>query len=146
MKLEDIRKKIATQIVIFNMALIVSLIIYYILQGFDSKEFFATFTLITSVSSVYFGIIFQRISLAIKEALMDGNMTRSKVNEGRGLPKVLIWLIPLHFIVLFITISMKAFTIITFQEMNVFLATIEGIFGIYIGNILSNLFELHQEK
>lgn len=145
MTVDNVRKKIAMQIVIFNMVLIASLVVYYIVQGFDSKEFIATFTLITSVSAVYFGIVFQKIGLMIKEVL-QGGVEKKVIENDIALPKILTWLIPLHFVALFSTVSLKSFTVITFQDMNMFLAAIEGLFGIYMGNILANLFELNQEK
>ena len=45
--LEILRKRISIQIIFYNAMLVLMLITYYILQGFDSKEFFSTFTLIS---------------------------------------------------------------------------------------------------
>lgn len=140
MTLSQIRSRISRQIILFNLILIGLLIVYKLLNGFDMGEFSATLTLISSVSAVYVGILFKYIGKSIIPK------DDPKVNQAVAHQDLLTWIVPLHFGILLLILSLKAFTVITFQTMNLILAFIEMGFGGAIGYLLMAVYDLQEEK
>jgi hypothetical protein len=79
---------------------------------------------------------------------LEKTINHAKVdeNENRKIPfsNTIKWIIPLHFFFILGIISLKAFTFITFKEMNIFLLLIEVVLGGYIGYIITAVFNLEK--
>lgn len=136
--INDIRSKLAKQILFFNSLLILITIIYFFLHGFDIEEFSALITLLTSISAVYLGSLFKFFGKALKEETQ-------KTYDESELPraaKIVHWIVPANFVIVLLLISAKAFTIITYTEMTLVLGLVESSFGVYAGQIISELFNL----
>lgn len=127
---------------VYNGLLIAATIGYYLVQGFDAEEFSATITLLTSVSAIYIGTLLQFLGRSIS----DQSVQKSEPEPPHEVPLagIVPWIVPLHFLLLMGVLSAKAFTLITFAEMNYFLLLIEGILGAYTGFIIHALF--HQNN
>ena len=131
----QLRTTLGRQILIFNGLIIVMTIVYYFLGGFDTEELSSLLTLLTAVSAIYLGSLFKYLggSIAKAEAL-------DAPEPAAGPGKLVLWIVPVHFMLLTGIISAKAFTQITFQEMNIFLGLVEAVFGSYLGVIISQVF------
>lgn len=140
MTLSRIRTRISRQIILFNLILIGLLVLYKLLNGFDMGEFSATLTLISSVSAIYVGILFKYIGKSVLPS-DDPNANQPVAHQS-----LLTWIVPVHFGILLLILSLKAFTVITFQTMNLLLAFIEMGFGGAIGYLLMAVYELKEEE
>lgn len=140
--LDQLRKRSSLQIIIFNFLLILVSVVYYLMGGFDLVEISSLITLLTAVSAIYVGALFQFIGKQIK----NQSITQSEpTKHDFPFASTLRWIIPGHFMLLFLIISAKAFTLVNFQEMNLFLALIEGSFGGFIGYIVNALFNTSEK-
>ena len=138
LSITQLRSRMAGQIIVFNTLLVVLTIVYYIAKGFDAEEFSSLLTLLTAVSAIYFGTLFQYIGNSLQAIVVHRNHPIPKVAQ------LIQWIVPVHFILIAGIISAKAFTQITFKEMNIFLGLIEAIFGTYVGYIITTLFNLEK--
>ncbi|MEL6717279.1 MAG: hypothetical protein AAFO82_19620 [Bacteroidota bacterium] len=141
LSIPQLRARLARQIIVFNTLLIVMSIGYYLARGFDTEEFTSLITLLTAVSAIYLGTLFQYIGNSLK--IVE---TEPKEHSIPKTAQLIRWIIPLHFVLITSIITAKAFTQITFKEMNLLLALIEGFFGAYIGHIITTLFNLEKLK
>lgn len=135
------RKTVANQIIIFNVLLVVVLIVLYLLKGFDITEFTSTVTLLTSITAIYSGILFQFIGIRIRN---KSNPKES--DEVIPYGDILKWMIPLHFFLILSILVLKAIPFISFEEMNLILLLVESLFGGYMGHIIPAIFGLSEEK
>lgn len=164
--LNETRGKYAKQIVGLNLSLIFISILYYILGGFDLKEFSALIAVLGSVSAIYLGALFQFLGKKIKAEKEELNTSIEKnqsfytstssteIGTSDSSPRpnttaskwkafdLLRWIIPAHFLLLFGIITLKAFTQINAQEMNIFLTLVEGAFGGYMGYLVNAIFKV----
>lgn len=135
------RKTVANQIIIFNVLLVIALIVLYLLKGFDITEFTSTVTLLTSITAIYLGILFQFIGIRIR------NKSNTKESD-EAIPygSILKWMIPLHFFLILLILILKAIPFISFEEMNLLLLLVESLFGGYMGHVIPAIFGLSEEK
>lgn len=140
MNLHTIRRRLAIQIIVFNFVSIIILVLLYLLKGFDFDEFSSTITLLTSVTAIYVGVLFQFIGKQIRNTDDDEDITR-------GIPyiNILKWVVPAHFGLILFILVLKSIPVISFREMNLFLLLVESTFGGYMGHIMSALFGIEQQ-
>jgi hypothetical protein len=110
-------------------------IVYRLLGGFDDEELTSLLTLISSVSAIYIGALFKYIGDSIKEG-PEQTTEDKEISVG----KLIIWIVPIHCIILAAFISAKAFTLITFKQMNICLGALEVIFGGFLGVFIDQIF------
>lgn len=137
-----IRNRLAKQIIIFNILLIFITIVYYILHGFDAEELSGIITLLTALAAIYIGVLSKYIGDSLKSISNDEIAKTSPSPFGR----ILQWIVPVHYLVVLAIISAKAFTLITYHEMNLFLGLLEASFGGYMGYIISAIFRTENES
>ncbi len=105
--------------------------------GFDIEELSSLITLLTAISAIYMGALFKYIGGNILQDEDDEQLSKPvNVTNAKLITKV----IPLHFVLLSAIISAKAFTLIPFPIMNIFLGLIEAVFGTYLGMIINQIF------
>lgn len=99
----QMQKRLSKQIVIFNGLLILITIVYYFLHGFDAEEFSSLITLLTAISAVYVGTLFQFIGQSIEkpEEKEENQTTTTKIPYAN----VLKWIVPVHFVLVLLIIS-----------------------------------------
>lgn len=131
------RALIARQIIVLHVILIIILIIFYVTGGFHFDEFSSTLALLTAFTSSYAGISSHFFTLQIKNKENEVDETESK---NISHVKFLKWVVPLHFILVIIILTLKALPLINFQEMVLFLGIVESCTGVYIGHIVVAVF------
>jgi hypothetical protein len=138
-----LRSRISMFIIISYSVLFLSIIIYMILPGFDDEELLLLIGFLSPVTAVYMGAM-------IKYAVAAKNITdevKSGINEKK-VNKLYVaitnWAIPLHFILLFSLINLKAFNKMTFPQLKILFPVIEAAFGAYIGIITGSLFNINE--
>lgn len=139
-----LRNRISRFILISNVILYVSTFIYYILKGFDGEELSVIIALLSPVTAVYLAAMFKYAADTRhkEEPLDDRKVSKLYV-------MITNWSIPLHFGIIFLTISMKAlFNFITFEQLKLIFAGTESLFGAYVGIIVASLYkvEVHDNK
>ncbi len=79
----------------------------------------------------------------IGQSIENAETSNEEQTQENKIPyaNVLKWIVPVHFVLVLLIISAKAFTIIPFKEMNIILALVEASFGGYTGYIISALFK-----
>lgn len=139
LSISKIRTKLGRQIIVLNSLLLVIIIIYYFLGGFDKEELTSLLTLLTAISTIYIGALFKYISGNLVEIVPEktnGAEEKSEVVKG----KIILWIVPIHFVLLFGIISAKAFAQINFQDMNIMLGLLEAFFGGSMGLVINQVF------
>ncbi len=132
-----IRNRLAKQIILFNIFLIIITIVYYLFHGFDLEEMSFIVTLLSSLAAIYIGVLSKYIGDSFKNTSKDVAVETFQPPFGR----ILQWIVPVHYIIVLAIISIKAFTQMTYAEMNLFLGLLEASFGGYIGYIISAIFK-----
>jgi hypothetical protein len=140
-KIVMMREKLARQILVFNLLLLAIIVIYYIFHGFDMEEMTGLVALISSLAAIYIGTLSKYLGGIIKNVRNKSE----KVNQP-PLAKILQLIVPCHYLLILAIISCKAFTIITYTEMNLFLTILEVSFGGYVGYIISSIFDTENNK
>jgi hypothetical protein len=141
MKPTEIRTKLSRQIIIYNFALIVIVIILFMAKGFDPEDFTTLMGLLTPITAVYTGTLFKYFGHRISKA-------SDKENKTEELPygRFLTFIVPGHFIIILSLISARGmFNIISFNDMILIFTFIETSFGAYVGYIISALFETKEK-
>jgi hypothetical protein len=137
-----IRNRLAKQILFFNILVICIAIVYYTLHGFDKEELSGVITLLTSLAAIYIGVLSKYIGDSFKNTSNVAPTATSQPPFGN----ILQWIVPIHYIVVIAILSVKAFTRMTYSEMNLFLGLLEASFGGYIGYIISAIFGIENNK
>lgn len=136
--ISNLRTRLGRQILICNFSLIVIVLVYYFLGGFDSEELTSLLTLLTAISAIYVGALFKYIGENVTKK-PSTNEIQKELNIFAG--KFVLWVVPIHFFLLFGVISAKAFAFIPFQDMNMLLGIIEMLLGGYMGLIINRIFD-----
>lgn len=138
----QLRTRISRFILISYSILFLSIIIFIILPGFDDDQLIVLIGFLTPIMAVY-------MSALIKYAVANKNVTvvpQPGINEikvNKLYVTVTNWAIPLHFILLFSLINLKAFNQITFAQLNILFPVVEAAFGAYIGILMGSLFNVN---
>lgn len=138
----QLRTRISRFILISYSILFLSIIIFIILPGFDDDQLIVLIGFLTPIMAVY-------MSALIKYAVANKNVTVvpqpgiNKIKVNKLYVTVTNWAIPLHFILLFSLINLKAFNQITFAQLNILFPVVEAAFGAYIGILMGSLFNVN---
>jgi hypothetical protein len=133
-----LRLRLARQILIFHVALVVIAFLLFILKGFDQEEFTALMGMLMPVTALYAGTVYK---------FLGGSLTSPEpIKEEAPLPrststvKILIYG---HFIGMLLLIGTKALApnILNFSQMTMALTLIETVIGAYMGSLLMSLFK-----
>jgi len=141
MTFSKIRVKLAKQTLIYNLLLVLVTITYYILDAFDFGEFSGTIVLLTALAAIYMGALFKYIGASIQKCPKENEEQKNQVPFSKFIQLI----VPIHYIVVFIIITLKAIPLINYGEMNLFLGFIEATFGSYMGYIISAIFKIEEE-
>ena len=139
MNLSEIRHKLSRQIIIYSFLLILFVIIVFIARGFDAEQFTTLIGILGPITAVYMGALFKYLGKIIPK-----NTEEKKTINLEAIPfgKYITWIVPSHFIVIFVLISVRGlFNFLSFNEMILILTFIETTFGAYMGYLMSGLFE-----
>lgn len=145
---KQLRVKIGKFIFFFTIGLFALIILYAILGGFDEEEFASLLRILGPIGTVYLTGLgkyvienrFIKKTDETGEPSEENQVSRLYSLTSRGI-------IYLHFILLFILISIQAlFNGISFKALLNFILLIEVVFGAYVGVIMSSLFHVDPQK
>ena len=133
MNLAQLRKTMATRIIVFNVVLLVIAITMY------SGDKLATLVgILTPIAAIYFGTLAQHIGQSIRQGNANaGDAPAGPVPYGN----MVKWMITLHFLLVLALLLVPPFSLgLNFMETVKVLATVEALFGGYLGYIVSAVF------
>jgi hypothetical protein len=136
-----LRTRISKFIIISYSILFLSIIVYIILPGFDDEELLVLIGFLSPITAVYMGALI-KYAVANKNVPEDTKPGIDEIKVNKLYVTITNWAIPLHFILLFSLINLKAFNLITFAQLKIFFPVIEAAFGAYIGIIIGSLFNV----
>jgi hypothetical protein len=133
-----IRLRLARQILIFHIALVVISFGLFILKGFDQEEFTALMGMLMPVTAIYAGTVYKFLggSLTTPDPIKE----ETPLPQASGTVKVLIYG---HFIGMLLLIATKALApnLLNFSQMTMALTLLETVIGAYMGSLLMSLFK-----
>ncbi len=135
-----IRVMVAWQIIALNLLLFFASITYYILRGFTQDELTNLIVLLGSLAAIYIGSSFKFIGMTIKKSADNKEVD----SQNLFFSKLILWIVPIHYLLFLTIISCKAFTLITFKEMIIFLGILEVCFGVYMGQVIDTLYKVEK--
>lgn len=132
----NFKTKLARLILYLNLSLIVIVVVFFSIGAFDFEEFSAIVSVLSAVTAVYFGALFQFLGSDLEKDLVneEDDLSDDKSNLIRSL-------IVIHFMAIISLIFMKALTIINFQNLILLIGFIETSFGAFLGKFISFLFD-----
>ncbi len=137
-----LRNRISKFILISNGILFISIITLYLFSGFLPDEFTVLIALISPVTAVYIGAL-------VKYAVENKNVIENEFNDrpvNQLYVTISYWSIPFHFVSIFLIINLKAFNLITFDDLKIGFSIVETFFGVYVGYIVSSLFKVDEKR
>ena len=135
---QSMRMKIAKQILMLHIILIVVSFLFFVGPGFDREEFTSLMGLLMPVTAIYAGVVFRFLgrSLTTPEPIKEP----ANDLQVNGIVKLLIYG---HFASMLLLITTKALApnILTFEAMTMALTLLESVIGAYMGSLMLALFE-----
>lgn len=136
---KELRRKIARQIVIYNLLLFAALFIFTkVLPGYDPEAGSYLFGILVPSTSIYLS---SWIMFTIKNKYQAADVTSKPLHES--FVNLSRWIIPLHFWLLLGAVSWSALfkNSLSFESLKAFFTLEESLFGGYTGIIISDLFK-----
>ena len=146
MNIQELRSTLATRTVVFSILVVIILIIY----PADEGEIIDLVAILSPITAIYLGVLAQYIGNSIRSANVQEEVNSDeKEEEQKPLKKVpyaslIKWLVTSHFIIVIMVLLMKPFSILTFGETKIILVTIETLFGVYLGYIITAVFNVSE--
>lgn len=141
MNIQELRNSIAFRIVSFNLLLLITVIINY---PVDEGQVTDLVAILSPITAVYFGILAQHISNNIRNATSEDSKEKTKETLSEiPYARLTKWMVTSHFIIVLVILLLKPFSLgLNFAETKIVLATIETLFGAYLGYIITALFNV----
>lgn len=140
----QLQERVIRQIFIGYLSLICLTLILYTLNGIIDEELASLLTTLSSLSALYVAPAFQFFSQGINN--FEESISPSLPKKDNFSIKLIKLLIPLHFIIVALFILCKAFNIISFKELTLFLGFIETTFGTYMGFMIIEVFKMKKNE
>ncbi len=131
------RLKLARQILYFHLALVAISFLLYLARGFDMQEFTALMGMLAPITAIYAGAVFK---------YLGGSLTQPepvKEEPPSSVSTTVKMLIYGHFLGMLALITTKAFApnILNFSDMTMAITALESVLGVYMGGLVSSLFQ-----
>ena len=137
-----LRNRIGKFILVSYSIIFLLIIVYSILPGFDEERFGVLIGYLAPVGAVYIGALI-KYSIANRNVNENDALEEKKVNHLYVI--ITNWAIPLHFVLIFLFINLVALNQIDFKMLNYLFSGTETLFGVYIGLIISSLYNVDNE-
>ncbi|GAB3169702.1 hypothetical protein [Telluribacter humicola] len=148
MLVSQLQQRIARQIVLGYLSLIILTIILYSFAGIIDDELTSLLTTLSAISALYVAPLFQFFSQNLRNTEVEVPIPVSPALQGSNnlAVRLIKLVIPAHFVLVGILIFIKSLNIISFKEMNIFLGFIETTFGSYMSFVIVALFKLEKHE
>ncbi|WP_247236409.1 hypothetical protein [Telluribacter sp. SYSU D00476] len=146
MLISQLQQRIAKQIVLGYLSLIVLTIVLYTFAGIIDDELTSLLTTLSAISALYIAPLFQFFSQSLRSVDVPAPAPPPLPDTDNLAVRLVKLVIPAHFILVGTLIFIKALNLISFKEMNIFLGFIETTFGTYMSFVVVALFKLEKHE
>lgn len=148
MLISQLQQRIAKQIVLGYLSLIVLTIVLYTFAGIIDDELTSLLTTLSAISALYIAPLFQFFGQSLRNVNVPvpASVPPSLPHSDNLAVRLVKLVIPAHFIMVGTLIFIKALNVISFKEMNIFLGFIETTFGTYMSFVVVSLFKLEKHE
>ena len=137
---QKLRDQVGIFLILSNLVVVITALVFYFLGGFLFEEITTTVALIVPMFSVYTTAI-------VKSFIEHRRNISDKSHVVSGTYVFVVWLFPTSFTIYLVSlVVLKAFNIgfSSFEQFKAFLIASETIFGAYVGLVLGSMFRLEK--